>query len=53
MPIPIRHNNVLNNTTAPWKANDEFLDWYGVEAGQSSAAEGTALDWTIDSWPAA
>lgn len=51
--IPIKHNNVLNNTTAPWKANDEFLDWYGVEAGQSSAAEGTALDWTIDSWPAA
>ncbi|GAB3012813.1 hypothetical protein GCM10027098_03360 [Bowmanella dokdonensis] len=49
--MPIRHNNLRNVTTAPWKASDNYLDWYGVEAGQSSAAEGTAMDWTSNSWP--
>lgn len=49
--LPIRHNNLRNPTTSPWKANDNFLDWYGIEAGQSSAAEGTALDWTTNFWP--
>jgi alpha-amylase len=50
--IPIRHRNLKNATTAPWKASDSLLDWYGREASQSSAAEGTALDWTTNSWPA-
>jgi alpha-amylase len=49
--IPIRHNNLKNTTTAPWKSNDAQLDWYGVQAGQSAQAEGTALDWTTNSWP--
>lgn len=49
--IPIRHNNLRNATTSPWKSNDNHLDWYGIESGQSSAAEGTALDWTTDVWP--
>jgi alpha-amylase len=50
--IPIRHNNLRNETTAPWKQNDSFLDWYGLENGQNSNAEGSALDWTTDVWPA-
>ncbi|MCU7553674.1 alpha-amylase family protein [Alteromonas sp. ASW11-19] len=50
--IPIVHNNLKNTTTAPWKANDNYLDWYGIEASQSSEAEGSALDWTTNSWPA-
>ncbi|GAA5219019.1 glucan 1,4-alpha-maltotetraohydrolase domain-containing protein [Corallincola platygyrae] len=50
--MPIRHLNLKNETTAPWKANDSYLDWYGTESGQSSAAEGSAADWTIDQWPA-
>jgi alpha-amylase len=33
--------------------NDNFVDWYGIEAGQSIEAESTALDWTTDIWPAA
>lgn len=49
--MPIRHNNLRNTTTAPWKSNDDYLDWYGVEAGQSTAAEGTAMDWTTNFWP--
>ncbi|MAZ66946.1 MAG: alpha-amlyase [Kangiellaceae bacterium] len=49
--IPIRHNNMINATTVPWKANEQYLDWYGVESGQSSAAEGTPADWTVDTWP--
>ncbi|WP_232361473.1 alpha-amylase [Paraneptunicella aestuarii] len=49
--LPIVHNNLRNATTAPWKANDDYLDWYGVEAGQSASAEGTALDWTTNLWP--
>jgi alpha-amylase len=49
--IPIRHNNLLNTTTAPWKQGDNFLDWYGLENSQGAGAEGTPLDWTIDQWP--
>ncbi|MBU2983887.1 alpha-amylase [Saccharophagus degradans] len=49
--IPIIHNNLNNATTAGWKANDNYLDWYGVEASQSSAAEGSAADWTTNVWP--
>lgn len=48
--IPIVHRNLLNGTTASWKAKDDYLDWYGLEAGQSGG-EGTALDWTTDVWP--
>lgn len=51
--MPIRHNNLKNATTSPWKANDNYLDWYGVESGQSSEAQGTATDWTTNIWPAA
>jgi alpha-amylase len=51
--IPIRHNNLRNATTTPWKQNDSELDWYGTQAGQSTNAEGTALDWTTNSWPQA
>lgn len=50
--MPIIHNNLINVTTAPWKSNDSYLDWYGSQPGQSFVAEGTALDWTTDSWPA-
>lgn len=50
--MPIRHNNLKNATTSPWKANDNYLDWYGVESGQSSEAQGTATDWTTNIWPA-
>lgn len=49
--IPIRHNNLRNATTSGWKSNDSYLDWYGTEAGQSSAAQGSAADWTTDNWP--
>ena len=35
----------------PWKANDNYLDWYGIEQGQSSEAQGTAMDWTTNIWP--
>jgi alpha-amylase len=51
--IAIKHNNLRNATTAPWKTNDHYLDWYGAEAGQSNSAEGSALDWTTNLWPAA
>ncbi|WP_350634773.1 alpha-amylase family protein [Pseudoalteromonas sp. GW168-MNA-CIBAN-0100] len=50
--MPIRHNNLKNVTTSPWKANDNYLDWYGIENGQSSEAEGSATDWTTNVWPA-
>tara|TARA_B110000091_G_C13806926_1_gene473011 strand:- start:146 stop:2155 length:2010 start_codon:yes stop_codon:yes gene_type:complete len=50
--MPIRHNNLKNVTTGPWKANDNYLDWYGIENGQSSEAEGSATDWTTNVWPA-
>lgn len=50
--MPIRHLNLRNNTTAPWKANDTHLDWYGTQAGQSAAAPGSPADWTTNIWPA-
>ncbi len=46
--IPITHNNLLNSTTASWKAGDNYLDWYGAEANQDSSAVGTPLDWTTN-----
>jgi len=49
--IPIKHLNLKNNTTAPWKTGDDFLDWYGNEDDQSSESKGSALDWTTNSWP--
>lgn len=49
--IPIRHLNLRSTTTAPWKANDTVLDWYGKEAGQPSAVQGSPLDWTTNLWP--
>ncbi|MFT7560485.1 MAG: alpha-amylase [Flavobacteriales bacterium] len=49
--MPIIHNNLLSSTTAPWKDNERYLDWYGSEAGQSGQAEGTPLDWTTNVWP--
>ncbi len=51
--MPITHNNSLNVTTGPWKIADDFLDWYGLEQGQNTQAEGTAMDWTTNNWPAA
>ncbi|HYN76935.1 MAG TPA: alpha amylase C-terminal domain-containing protein, partial [Lamprocystis sp. (in: g-proteobacteria)] len=56
--IPIRHRNLRNATTTPWKAGDDHLDWYGREPNQTGTAhgmqaEGTALDWTTNQWPAA
>jgi len=50
--IPIRHLNLRNATTTPWKVGDTQLDWYGAQAGQSSQAVGTPLDWTTNIWPA-
>ncbi len=55
--IPIRHRNVLNVTTNPWKQGDAYLDWYGAELPQTGeshgiAALGTPADWTADTWPA-
>tara|TARA_R110001592_G_scaffold160851_1_gene393172 strand:- start:169 stop:2184 length:2016 start_codon:yes stop_codon:yes gene_type:complete len=49
--MPIKHNNLLNSTTTPWKINENYLDWYGSEANQSIEAEGTPLDWTTNVWP--
>jgi alpha-amylase len=49
--MPIRHLNFRNATTAPWKSNDNFLDWHGPEQFQSGAAQGSPLDWTINVWP--
>ncbi|HWV16333.1 MAG TPA: TIM-barrel domain-containing protein [Cellvibrio sp.] len=50
--IPIRHLNLRNATSAPWKQNDANLDWYGSEPLQSSQAQGSPLDWTTNLWPA-
>jgi len=50
--IPIRYLNLHNNTTKPWKVNDNYLDWYGSETGQGGGAQGSALDWTTKLWPA-
>ena len=49
--MPMKHNNLKNGTTTPWKNDEKYLDWYGSEAGQSSQAEGTPLDWTTNAWP--
>lgn len=46
--VPIRHRNLRNDTTAPWKAGDEYLDWYGAESGQSADSVGSPLDWTTN-----
>ena len=51
--MPIRHLNLRNTTTAPLKANDSYLDWYGKEAAQNINAVGSPADWTTDVWPAA
>ena len=56
--IPIRHLNLKNTTTNPWKMGDAYLDWYGKESGQNEKlhglfATGTPLDWTTNQWPAA
>lgn len=51
--VPIRHLNLRNATTAPWKQGDTLLDWYGAEATQSTNAQGSPLDWTTNHWPAA
>ncbi|PAJ74346.1 alpha-amylase [Pseudoalteromonas sp. NBT06-2] len=48
--IPIKHNNLLNATTTPWKNNELYLDWYGNESSQSNEVEGTPLDWTTNFW---
>lgn len=50
--LRIQHNNLLNATTAGWKSGDLYLDWYGIEANQGAGAEGTAMDWTTNDWPA-
>lgn len=49
--IGIKHNNLRNVTTTPWKINESYLDWYGAESAQSATAEGTPLDWTTNIWP--
>ncbi|TQF70664.1 alpha-amylase [Pseudoalteromonas luteoviolacea] len=49
--IPIKHLNLRNATTAPWKTGDLHLDWQASESGQSAQAQGTALDWTTNQWP--
>jgi len=54
--LPIRHLNLRNATTAPWKDGDSYLDWYGREPLQQGSsngtqAEGSALDWTTNYWP--
>lgn len=50
--MPIKHLNLKNGTTAPWKANENYLDWYGKEPAQNAAAVGTPADWTTNVWPA-
>lgn len=49
--IPIRHLNLRNATTAPWKSSDLHLDWYGAESNQDARSQGSALDWTTNFWP--
>jgi alpha-amylase len=51
--VPIVHRNLKNDTTKPWKAADTYLDWYGAQPGQSPQAQGSPLDWTTNTWPAA
>jgi hypothetical protein len=49
--VPIRHLNLRNATTSPWKTGDRYLDWYGNEPEQTTAALGTPMDWTTNQWP--
>jgi len=49
--LPIEFLNFKNGTTAPWKAGDTHLDWYGSEATQSNESEGSPMDWTTNEWP--
>jgi len=49
--LPIEFVNFKNGTTAPWKASDTHLDWYGSEANQSDESQGSAMDWTTNEWP--
>lgn len=49
--IPMRHLNLRNSTTEPWKRGDLYLDWYGVELNQDTRSQGSALDWTTNFWP--
>lgn len=54
--MPIRHLNLRNGNTTPWKTGENYLDWYGQEATQTSqshgtTAQGTPLDWTTNIWP--
>jgi alpha-amylase len=52
--IPIRHRNLHNATTIPWKEGDDYLDWYDQrepnQNGWSHAiqAQGTAVDWSTN-----
>ncbi|MEJ6475175.1 alpha-amylase family protein [Pseudoalteromonas piscicida] len=50
--IPIKHLNMRNSTTAPWKIGDAKLDWSATESGQAPDSAGTPLDWTTNAWPA-
>lgn len=52
--LPIHHRNLHNDTTVRWKLGNDLLNWYGAQSGQggqASGAQGTALDWTTDTWP--
>ncbi len=49
--VPIRHLNLRNAGTSPWKVGDRLLDWYGNESEQPVAAPGTPMDWTTNQWP--
>lgn len=40
--------NRLNNYTASWETGDNYMDWYGREAGQGAGAEGTPFEWTTN-----
>lgn len=40
--------NRLNNYTASWENGDSYMDWYGIQAGQGSGAEGTPFEWTTN-----
>lgn len=46
--IPITHRAFTGD---PNRQSDRFLDWYGAEPGQPSAA-GSPLVWTTNAWPA-
>lgn len=50
--LPIKHLNMRNVTTAPWKVGDTMLDWSEAQNGQANGAKGSPLDWTSDVWPA-